>query len=257
MPAIAACTFQSGSISESAVDRLAMLTRDSQTALTAQFVRAALTRVAPVGADEVLAQERWTIDRVFRGNRQAYLDALRRRHATVTTARGVIGDELRRGKLATRLARADTGETAYGWAVAHETQLATTATCRGDVLPGTGDFPTSDAREVGVVPLPSFLPFLFRDRTPPGRPAAPTVAMDGARVTISWTPGREPDLAGYDVFRSTAGGADTKLNDRPLQRLTELDAGPGSGQTARYAIRAVDTSGNRSKLSPAGSVVGG
>jgi hypothetical protein len=256
MPATAVCTFQGGSISESAVDRLAMLTGDSQTALTAQFVRAALTRAAPVGAAEVLAQERRTIDGAFHGNRQAYLDALRRRHATLTTARGVIADELRRQVLATRLANADAAQTAFGWAIERESQLATTATCRGDVLPGTGDFPASDAREVGVVPLPTLLPFLFRDRTAPGRPEGPTVAVEGASVTISWTAGSEPDLAGYDVFRSTAGGAYTRLNDQPLQRLSEVDAATAIGQTASYAIRAVDTSGNRSKLSPAGSVAG-
>jgi hypothetical protein len=256
MPAAAACTFQDGSISESAVDRLAALTGDRQTALSAQFIRAALRRVAPVGADEVLAQELRSINSAFHGKRQAYLNALRRRHATVTTARGVIADELRRQALAVRLAHDAVAQTAFGWAIERESQLATTATCRGDVLPGTGDFPTSDAREVGVVPLPSLLPFLFRDRTPPRRPAAPTVAIDGPHVTISWTPGREPDLAGYDVYRSTAGGAYTKLNEWPLQRVIELDAAPPIGQTVGYEIRAVDTSGNRSELSPRTDIVG-
>ena len=69
-------------------------------------------------------------------------------------------------------------------------------------------------------------------------------------VTLTWTSGREPDLAGYDVFRTVPGGTPQKLNLLGLVgRTTFIDAPAPDGST--YTIQAVDTSGNRSQLSPA------
>ena len=100
VPKGAVCTFAGGRIWQAGVTRLAALTGDPQVALTALFARAALSRAVPVTQQKILAAERAVIARSFHGNRQAYVRALGRRHATLETARGVIGDELRRRAVA-------------------------------------------------------------------------------------------------------------------------------------------------------------
>ena len=251
VPSGAACTFAGGHVWQAAVTRLASLTRDPQVALTALFARAALSRVVPVGRPQVLAAEQAAIDRSFHGDRQAYLRALDKRHVSLATARGVIGDELRRRALAPWLIQQGSDETVFAWTADREAQLATTATCLGDVLPGSGNFPASDARDIGVVPLPALLPFLFADRTPPAAPALPVATTAAAGVTLTWTAGHEPDLAGYDVIRSIGGITPGLLNPVPLERLTFVDKTVPKGQTATYVIRAVDSSGNLSAPSAA------
>jgi len=248
LPAGAVCTFDGGRVWQVGVTRLAALTRDRQMALTALFARASLSRAVAVSQQQILAAEQRAIDRSFHGSRQAYLLALARRHATVETARGVIGDELRRTAIAASLR--GSGESVFGSTAARETELATTATCVGDVLPGSGDFPASDDRYIGVVPLPALLPFLFADRTPPAAPALPTATVGTSGVTLAWTAGPAPDLAGYDVIRSVGGLAPGLLNPAPLERLTFLDKTLPKGQTTTYVIRAVDSSGNLSAPSP-------
>ena len=254
MPSGAACTFDGGHVWQAEVTRVAALTRDPQVALTALFARASLSRAVPVSQQQILAAEQAVITRSFHGSRQAYLLALERRHATLGTARGVIGDELRRRALAASLKSQGSDETVFAWTAAREAQLATTATCAADVLPGSGTFPASDARDIGVVPLPALLPFLFGDRTPPAAPALPTAAVAAAGVTVTWTAGAEPDLAGYDVIRSVGGLVPGLLTPVPLERLTFVDKTLLKGQTAAYVIRAVDSSGNLSAASAAVTV---
>ena len=254
LPAGAACTFAGGHVWQAGVTRLASLTGDPQVALTALFARAALSRAVPVTQQQVLAAEQAVIDRAFHGNRQAYLQALGRRHATVETARGVIGDELRRKALAASLGGSGADETVFGWTVVRESQLATTLTCLGDVLPGSGNFPASDDRDIGVVPLPALLPFLFADRTPPAAAAHPAATLVAAGVSLTWAAGAEPDLAGYDVIRTVAGGVPGLLNSVPLERLAFVDETLPKGLTATYVIRALDSSANLGAPSPAVTV---
>ena len=99
------------------------------------------------------------------------------------------------------------------------------------------------------IPLLSWLPFLFRDKTAPATPAAPAATRTAQTVTLTWTSGRETDLAGYDVFRTVPGGTPQKVNIVGLVgRTTLIDAPSPAGST--YSIQAVDTSGNRSELTP-------
>ncbi len=256
IPPGSACTFAGGHVWQAAVDRLATLTRDPHEALTALFARAALSRVAEVTSPQVLAVERAVISRSFHGSRQAYVTALGRRQATVAIARGVIADELRRRAIAADLEQTESTQTTFETTTGRESQLVTTAICADDALPGSGNFPASDARDVGVVPLPARLPFLFGDRTPPAAPSAPQAAANAKGVTLTWQSGREADLAGYDVYRSLAGGAYTKLNSATVPRLDFLAPKVPAGQTAAYLVRAVDTSGNRSAASAAVTVTG-
>jgi hypothetical protein len=121
--------------------------------------------------------------------------------------------------------------------------------CAGDDLPGNGrPLVVTNARDVAEPALPALLPFLFRDRTPPAAPAAPTAVRTGTVVTIAWPSGDERDLAGYDVYRDG-----TKLTTfGPTGTTTWYDLAAPAGAT--YTIVAVDTSANRSTPSPASNV---
>lgn len=249
MPARMQCTFAGGTVPTSGVADLQRLTGDRRAALTALFARRVLGRDVRIRRADVLAAETRVIRRVFGGSRAAYVRALVRRKASVEIARGILTDELRRARIA-RLA-AESGTTALLWAAERTAQAADTATCRRDELPGGGDFPRSNALEIDVVPLASWLRFLVGDRTAPGAPGglAATRTTAGA-VVLDWNDGREADHAGYQVLRATtAGGPYTKLNALPLVRSTYTDAAPPAGAAASYVIRALDTSGNVSARS--------
>jgi hypothetical protein len=247
VPAGVQCTFGGGRVTIASVNRLARLTKDRRTALTAQFARLALLGAAPVQQKNVLAVERAAIKAAFKGSRKAYLRALAQRGADLDVARGVIADELRRRALAA----ADPATTAFDQVAARETTAVDTAICLHDDLPGIGEpLAVGNRRDVGTIPLASFLPFLFRDATPPAAPAAPTAALAGTTVALTWPSGRETDLAGYDVVRTDVSGVATTLNTAGLVgRASYVDVAPPAGAT--YTVVAVDTSGNRSPASPA------
>ena len=237
-PANVTCTFGDGRVYTNAVNRLARLTKDRHAALTAQFARAALMNAAPVEQRQVLAVEQKAIAVSFKGNRKAYVKALARRGADVEVARGVIADELRRRALA------------FDDLAARESTAVNTAICLHDDLPGVGvPLSVGNQRDIGVVPLASFLPFLFRDKTAPAAPATPVATRTGANVTLTWATGHEADLAGYDVYRTAPGGTPQKLDVFGLAVASYVDAGSPVGST--YTLQAVDTSGNRSGLSAA------
>jgi len=250
VPKGATCTLPGARVWTRSIDRLARLTKDRHAALTAQFARAALANVAPVDAKAVLAVEARAVSVAFKGNRKAYERALTQRGANDEIARGVIADELRRRALATSVA--GTPRTAFDVIAAQESTAVDNAICLGDELPGTGQpLALGNARDVGTVPLASALPFLFRDRTAPVAPSAPAATRTGKTVTLTWQSDRAADLAGYEVFRTAPGAATERVGAGLVGRSTFADTGSVAGTT--YAIRAVDTSGNLSGLSPATS----
>jgi hypothetical protein len=251
LPATTACTFAGGRISQAAVAELAPLAGDPQLALTALFDRAILPKAARVSNAAVLAAEQAAIKHSFKGNRQAYLNALVQRHATVALARAVIADELRRQALARSLAGSGSQQTVLSTLAARGAGVLQTAICQRDVLPGTGNFPASDDRQAGVAQLAQRLPFLFSDHKAPAVPARPVATATAKNaVTLTWTAGAEPDLAGYDVLRSLGGSPFTKLNAALLSATSFTDTTLPAGATGTYRLRAVDTSGNRSATSP-------
>jgi hypothetical protein len=196
---------------------------------------------------EVLEAERQAIDRSFGGDRDAYLAALRRAHATVTLARSVIRDELRRRAIADGPAAAS-GQTMLEWTADREARAVDTAICVRDDIPGRGGFPRTDSREVGVVPVLERLPFLFGDDDPPSAPAAAAAPAGAGLVRLTWEYGSEPDLAGYRVFRSDTSGGPSAPVGPFLDRPTLVDTEP-RGTTSYYTVRAIDTSGNQSEPS--------
>jgi hypothetical protein len=251
LPAGVHCGFAGGTVTSGAVAELNRLTRDLHTSVTALFARAVLRSRVPVQQAQILRAERQVIAKAFRSSRTAYLRALKRRRATVAIARGILADSLRRAGIAPMLAAQSSPQTVLGWIADQTSPAADTATCLRDQLPGYGDFPRVNTLDVDSVPLPAMLPFLLRDRTAPAAPPAPTSARDGTAVVLDWNDGREPDLAGFDVYRATtAGGPYTKVTRVPLVRSTYRTAPSEATATRFYVVRAVDTSRNVSKPSP-------
>jgi hypothetical protein len=68
-------------------------------------------------------------------------------------------------------------------------------------------------------------------------------------VSLAWRYGREPDLAGYEVFRAASAGGPYTLGAGLLPRPAFVDA--ASAVPSFYVVRAVDTSGNVSRPSRA------
>ena len=245
------CSLAGHRIRSAAVTELAALTRDEHTALTALFGRASLETAAFVSEAQVLAVERNAIARDFHGSQAAYLAALHRRHATVAVAHGVITDELRRRAIGRMLMSTSSDETVLGWTADRETAYGDTAICLHDAMPGYGNFPASDSLEIGVVPLPARLPFLFDDRVAPAAPAGLTATPATGQVALAWTYGTEADLAGYRVLRAaSADGPFTLISKVLLDRPAFVDTTAPAGTPSYYEIRAIDSSGNKSAVSP-------
>ncbi len=233
------------------VTRLTAVTHDRHAAIDALFARLVLRSTATVTNAQVLAVENQSIGRAFGGDRAAYLGALSQSGAALGVARNVIRDELRRRAVVATLAGTGSTEPPLQWMADQTAKAVNLTICRKDDLPGSGDFPRSDARDVGVVPLPGLLPFLFDDHTAPGAPVTPVATAAPTTISLAWSYGTEPDLAGYEVFRSpTPGGPYVKLTSSLLDRPAFTDRAPPPGVPSFYVVRAVDSSGNESDPSP-------
>jgi predicted xylan-binding protein with Ca-dependent carbohydrate-binding module/lysyl oxidase/fibronectin type III domain protein len=88
------------------------------------------------------------------------------------------------------------------------------------------------------------------DTTPPAAPTGLAATAGNATASLTWNANGESDLAGYNVYRSTAsGGPYTKLNSSLLSTRSYSDSGLTNGTTYFYVIKAQDTSGNVSGAS--------
>ena len=94
------------------------------------------------------------------------------------------------------------------------------------------------------------VPVAPRDTFPPAAPERPSIAPDPSfgRLAIFFAPNKEPDVAGYDLYRSTDPNLPkdqwAKLNQTLLTRTTYQDDRVESGKTYYYYLRAVDQAGN-------------
>jgi hypothetical protein len=96
LPVGARCALYDKTISKGSVTTLSALTGDPEVALSALFTRLVESSGRPVSATRVLDLERSIIAARFGGSRAAYESALRAKRASVTLARGIIADQIRR-----------------------------------------------------------------------------------------------------------------------------------------------------------------
>jgi hypothetical protein len=88
------------------------------------------------------------------------------------------------------------------------------------------------------------------DTFPPAVPAGLEAVFSGVGqkpfVDLTWTPGLEADLAGYNVYRREEGGAPQKLNADLIKAPAYRDNAVVSGRNYFYSISAVDLRANES-----------
>ena len=92
-----------------------------------------------------------------------------------------------------------------------------------------------------------------KDIYPPGQPVGLQAVFSSVGqkpfVDLTWAPNSESDVAGYNVFRRSAGGEWQKLNPKPIQVPSFRDENVLPGTRYQYAVSAVDLRGNESPRS--------
>jgi hypothetical protein len=106
--------------------------------------------------------------------------------------------------------------------------------------------------EVEGAPSPEFT-LLAHDVFAPAAPGGLQAVASGAGqppfVDLTWAPGPEPDLAGYNVYRHEAGQPSGKINTELVKAPAYRDREVTSGHQYVYAVTAVDLRGNESPQS--------
>ncbi len=87
------------------------------------------------------------------------------------------------------------------------------------------------------------------DTESPAAPTGLTATAGDTLVNLDWTDNTEPDLDGYYVYRSQAGGPYDLITANPLSLSEYQDTGLANGVTYHYTVSAVDVSGNESEPS--------
>ena len=97
----------------------------------------------------------------------------------------------------------------------------------------TGSNESGNSSEVNATPA----------ATPPSAPAGLIATAGQDQISLDWNDNGEPDLAGYNVYRSTtAGGPYTKVNGSLVVPSAYTDTGLTGGTTYYYVVRAENTS---------------
>jgi hypothetical protein len=93
---------------------------------------------------------------------------------------------------------------------------------------------------------------IFPPAVPTGLAAVATAGDAGTEpsIDLSWQPVTDPDLAGYAVYRSEAGGAWRRISPaQPIVPPAYHDAHVQPGHTYRYSVSAIDQLGHESARS--------
>jgi hypothetical protein len=164
LPAGARCLYGTTTLTAASVAALAQVTSDRELALTALVVRAIERERVRVSPSDALAMERRVVEARFGGSAAAYRNALAEAGASLSVARGILGDELRSQEIASRLPAARISE--------------------ADIARFRATFAPVLAREVTVWPAPSWLPEGRGVALATSAPAALFTASTGKRLTL-------------------------------------------------------------------------
>jgi hypothetical protein len=104
---------------------------------------------------------------------------------------------------------------------------------------GDGTAESDDSATISITP---------KDVFPPGAPVGLDFILGGKTIELTWTRNTESDLKGYRVYRG--------FENNPLERISETqestsysDRNIEPGKHYRYAVTAIDISGNESQPS--------
>jgi fibronectin type 3 domain-containing protein len=103
-------------------------------------------------------------------------------------------------------------------------------------LPGGKEAESEASAEVGITP---------KDIFPPAAPTGLHVSLAPSSIEITWQQSPEPDLAGYRLYRAVGDGAFERIAE-VSQIPSYSDRAVEAGKTYRYAVSAIDQSGNES-----------
>ena len=102
LPAGVQCTIGKSKLTDAKISQLQPLTGDREIAYSALLARIVEGKLAPATWSKVIAFERALVASRFGGSMQAYRSALAQQHVSLSLARGVLADELRRARLEQR-----------------------------------------------------------------------------------------------------------------------------------------------------------
>ncbi|WP_025321119.1 fibronectin type III domain-containing protein [Deferrisoma camini] len=88
------------------------------------------------------------------------------------------------------------------------------------------------------------------DHRPPARPVITGLSVLEGRIRVQWSPPADPDVAGFHVYRAESPSEEfARLTGQPLRARAYDDTSVLGGRLYRYAVSAVDRSGNESARS--------
>lgn len=91
-------------------------------------------------------------------------------------------------------------------------------------------------------PSPSLITVTYTDLTAPDVTVDLNALTNGKDVTLTWTANTEPDIDGYNIYR-TSGETKIKINSEIVKDITYTDSGLSDG-IYEYEITAIDIYGN-------------
>ena len=106
----------------------------------------------------------------------------------------------------------------------------------------------ADENQQSLVSEPLPMPLTPVDMFPPDAPAGITAVAGVKTIELEWERNTESDFKGYNVFRSVDGAPFEKVASL-IDAPTYSDTNVQPGKTYRYAISAVDLTGNESARS--------
>jgi hypothetical protein len=164
LPSGTRCMYGSSALTASSVAALAKVTGDRELALTALVVRAIERERARVSPTDALAVESRIVATRFAGSAAAYRSALADAGASVSVARGIIGDGLRAREVLDR--------------------FAVSSPSAGDIARFRATYAPVLARRLVVSPAPSWLPARSGLALATSAPESVFKMATGQRVTV-------------------------------------------------------------------------
>ncbi|HEV2232016.1 MAG TPA: fibronectin type III domain-containing protein [Terriglobia bacterium] len=100
----------------------------------------------------------------------------------------------------------------------------------------------------------AIVPIIPHDTFPPAPPVNVSALFSADAVELVWTANREPDLAGYNVYRREKDGVPQKINGELLRTPTYEDRSVQMGHQYFYRVTSVDLTHNESSPSAEAAV---